>query len=231
MATVGLIGGLGPESTIDYYQQLIERYRARAGEGHAPSLVIVSADLPRMVHLVRNDRRAEIVEYLAGELGRLSRAGAEFAAVAANTPHLVFDDLRRVSPLPLISIVEAAGRAAVAAGLRRLALFGTRFTMQGRFYPEVFERLGVALVIPAPAEQDFLHESYMGELLVGNVREETRAEMVAIARRMRDRDRIEGVILGGTELSLILRAQDLPEMAVLDTTRIHVEEIVSAMLS
>lgn len=231
MKTAGIIGGLGPESTLDYYRRLIDCYRARAGEDRAPSLVIDSVDLPRVVGMVRGDRRAELVEYLAGELGRLSRAGADFAVLAANTPHLVFDDLQRVSPLPLISIVEAAGRATAARGLARVGLFGTRFTMQGRFYPEVFERLGIALVMPAPAEQDYLHDIYMGELLGGTVKAETRAELVTIARRMTDRDRIEGVILGGTELSLILSAEDLPEIAVLDTAQIHVDEIVTALLA
>jgi aspartate racemase len=229
--TAGIIGGLGPESTLDYYRRLIDCYRARAGEDHAPSLVIDSVDLPKVVELVRGDRRAELVVYLAAEIGRLARAGADFAVVAANTPHLVFDDLQRISPLPLISIVEATGRAAAARGLSRLGLFGTRFTMHGRFYPEVFERLGIALVMPAAAEQDYVHDIYMGELVRGTVRDETRGELVAIARRMKSRDGIEGLVLGGTELSLILSAGDLPEMAVLDTAQIHVEEIVTALLA
>ena len=231
MKTAGLIGGLGPESTIEYYRRLIASYRARAGEDHAPALVITSADLPKIVALVQADRRAELVEELAAELGRLARAGADFAALTANTPHLVFDALRRVSPLPLISIVEATARAAAGRGMTRLALFGTAFTLQARFYPEVFEPLGIALVIPSPEERDFLHHIYMGELLKGVVTPQTRAGLVAIARRIQTRDRIEGVILGGTELSLILGPEDLPGLALLDTTQIHVEEIVSAMLA
>jgi len=231
MKTAGLIGGLGPESTIEYYRRLIARFRERAGEAHAPAVVITSADLPEIVRLVQGDRRAELVEALAAEVGRLERAGADFAALTANTPHLVFDALKAISPLPLISIVEATARAAAGRGLGRLALFGTGFTMQARFYPEVFERAGIALVIPSPEERDFLHHVYMGELLKGIVTNEARAELVAIARRMQARDHVEGVILGGTELSLILAPADLPELAVLDTTQIHVEEIVEALLA
>src|SRR5882762_1024563 len=96
-----------------------------------------SIDLKKMLDLIAADKLPEVTEYLTGELRRIAQAGADFGALAANTPHIVFDDLRRQSPIPLVSIVEVTCQAARAQGVKRVGLFGTRFTMQGRFYPDV----------------------------------------------------------------------------------------------
>src|SRR5271156_7217419 len=107
MKTVGIIGGIGPESTIDYYRLIIAVYGERRPDGSAPSIVINSIDLQKLRLMFEGNEHAAIVDYLTAELRRLSAAGAHFAAIAANTPHLVFDELRKQSPIPLISIVEA----------------------------------------------------------------------------------------------------------------------------
>ena len=231
MKIAGLIGGLGPESTIDYYGRIIARYRERApGRGY-PQFLVNSVDLDRVVELVTSGDRAALTDYLFAEIDRLQRAGADFVALTANTPHLVFDALRERATVPMISIVEAAGEAAREMGLARLGLFGTRFTMQADFYPEVLGRCGIALVTPAPADQDRIHHVYMKELLVGDFRPESRAELLAIGARMKREDGIQGLILGGTELPLILTDPAPLGIPFLDTTRIHVERIVDAVLS
>lgn len=230
MKTVGIIGGIGPESTIEYYRFLIAAYRLRVPDGSYPSILLNSIDMTRMLRLIENERDAA-AEYLSGEVLKLAKAGADFAVLASNTPHLVFDTLRGRSPIPMISIVESACQAAVGLGLKRVGLFGTRFTMQGGFYASVLSKRGLALILPAPEEQAYIHDKYMTELVKGVILPETRDRLLAIARRLREQQQVEGIILGGTELPLILRDALVPGCPFLDTTRIHVEAIVAEMLS
>src|SRR5882672_4311887 len=157
MKTVGIIGGIGPESTIEYYRLIIDGYRERQTDGSYPTMIINNIDLSRLLGLVMANKLDEVTDYLVAEIEKLARAGAHFAALASNTPHIVFDEISRRSPLPLISIVESTGDAAHALGMKRVGLFGTRFTMQGRFYPQVFSRAGMDIVTPTADEQDYIH--------------------------------------------------------------------------
>ena len=164
---------------------------------------------------------------LLAEIQKLANAGASVGLLAANTPHIVFDEIQQQSPIPLVSIVEATRDAAQALGLKRLALFGTRFTMQGNFYPNIFSKTDIALLTPHADEQAFIHEKYMGELVKGIILPDTRQRLLAIVDRMRSHEDIDGLILGGTELPLILgdvSGQDIP---FLDTTKIHVQAIAA----
>lgn len=246
MKTVGIIGGIGPESTIEYYRLIIAEYRERQSgtevplvNDHAqdaratsyPSIIINSVDLTKLIHWVTANELGSLADYLIWEIKRLARAGVNFGALASNTPHIVFDELRRRSPIPLISIVESACDAVQALGLKRVALFGTRFTMSGRFYPEVFSRAGLTIVVPEEDEQAYIHEKYMKELLNNIFLPETRQHLLAIVDRLKARDNIEALILGGTELPLILRDPEHNGIPFLDTTRIHVNRIVAELVS
>jgi aspartate racemase len=230
MKTLGIIGGTGPESTIEYYRRLIAAYRQRNAEGHAPSLIINSIDDKKVVALVMANEWGQLADFLVSEIERLARAGVDFALIAANTPHLIFDEVQRRSTIPLLSIVEATCDAAAAANLRRLALFGTRFTMQADFFPKVFSRRQIAIIAPNDAEQAFIHEKYMGELFNGIIRDETREQLFEIAAVMKQRENVDGLILGGTELSLIIREPTAAGLSVLDTTQIHVKAAVARLL-
>ncbi len=207
MKTVGIIGGIGPESTIEYYRFIIDGYRGHKTDGSYPSIIINSIDLTKLIAWMNANELDNAAEYLAHEIDRLARAGADFGALASNTPHIVFDKIRARSPIPLISIVESTCDQARKLGLKRVGLFGTRFTMQARFYPEVFERAGIGLIVPDKTEQEFIHEKYMNELLKNIFLPETREALLAIVDRMKNRNGIEALILGGTELPLILRAR------------------------
>src|SRR6059036_2231014 len=131
MKTLGIVGGLGPESTVDYYQRIIALYRERQPDGSYPQFIIISVDLKKGLDFMAANNLTGMADYLLEGIGKLARAGANFGLISANTPHIVFDDLLPRSPIPLISIVECACAAAKARKLKRLALFGTRFTMQG----------------------------------------------------------------------------------------------------
>lgn len=227
MASVGIVGGLGPESTIDYYRRILEAWQ-REDPSTSPSIVIDSLDVQLALRLVATDRVA-LTEYLLASLRRLGGAGVDFIAMTANTPHIVFDDLAARSPVPMVSIVEVCADEVRRRGLRRLALLGTRFTMEGPFYPDVFARSRIAVIPPNDADRDWIHKRYVGELLKGDFREETRAEFVSLVDRMRRNDDIDGVILGGTELPLLLSAPEIAGVPALDTTALHVAAIVKRL--
>jgi aspartate racemase len=231
MKTAGIIGGIGPESTIDYYRQIIAAYRQQTGDNSYPGLLINSINMTKMLDYIGRNELAEVSEYLLGEVGKLAQAGADFGALASNTPHIVFDVLWQRSPIPLISIVETACEAAKAKGLKRVGLFGTRFTMQGHFYGDVFNRAGIQLATPAPDEQTYIHDKYMGELVNGILLPETRQGLLQIVTRLKDEEGIDGLVLGGTELPLILTGESYQGIPFLDTTRIHVAQIVAEILS
>ena len=226
-----MIGGLGPESTLDYYQRIIALYRERMTEGHYPGFVIVNVDLRKGLDFMEANDLSGMADYLLEGIGKLGRAGADFGIISANTPHIVFDEVAAKSPIPLISIVEATCAAAKARNLKRLALFGTRYTMQANFYQKVFSRDDIELLVPDGKDQDYLHGKYFSELVVGKFLPETRAGLLSIVDRMKATSDIEGVILAGTELPLILRDAHHNGIPFLDTTKIHVEAAVVKMLS
>jgi len=227
---LGLIGGTGPESTIEYYRLLIAKYRELA-DGNSPPLIINSVNIKVLLEWMTAGELPRVADYLVAEIEKLRQAGADFGALTANTPHIVFDELQERSALPLISMVEATRDHIQKLGLKTVALFGTRFTMQGSFYPEVFARTGIKLVTPNDEEQDYIHEIYLGELLKDVFLPETQTKLLAIADDMKVRDGIEAVILGGTELPLLLRDEAHNGLPLLDTTRIHVDRLIAEMLS
>jgi aspartate racemase len=231
MKTVGIIGGIGPESTIAYYRSIISSYRQLRPDGSAPAILIISLDVTKLLDFMDTNRLNEVTDYLLAGLQKLARAGADFGSIAANTPHIVFDDVQARSPLPLISIVEATCVEAKKRGIDRVGLLGTRFTMQASFYPDVFSRQGVAVVMPDEEEQAYIHEKYVGELLRDTFLSETRERLLEIIHRMKEQEQIQGAILGGTELSLLLREETAWGIPLLDTTKIHVQAVVEGLLS
>ena len=231
MKTVGIIGGIGPESTIEYYRSIVRLYRERKPDGSYPSVIINSIDLQKMLSLIESKEFAKATEYLVDEVRKLARAGADFGVLADGTPHIIFDEISRQSPIPLLSIVETTCEEAKALAVKRVGLFGTRFTMQGRFFPEIFSREGISLVVPGEEEQEYIHDVYFGELVKGIFLPETREQLLAIVNRMKTHADIEGLILGGTELSLILPDSTATGIPFLDATQIHVKAIVAQLLS
>jgi aspartate racemase len=229
MKALGLIGGTGPESTIEYYRLLIAAYREQQ-DGNYPRIIINSVNLKMLLAFMNANKLEEFTQELTGAVDGLARAGADFAAFTANTPHIVFDEVQRRSRIPLISIVEAACERVQTLGLKKVGLIGTRFTMQGKFYPEVFSRAGITLVTPNDEEQNYIHEKYMNELLNNIFLPETRERLLSIADELKRRHGIEGLILGGTELPLLLRDEVQNGIRLLNTTKIHVARLVAELI-
>jgi aspartate racemase len=184
--TVGIVGGIGPEATIDYYRMLLAAFKERGVD----------------------DYRSVLIN-----------------SIAANTAHIVFDEIQALSTIPLVSIVVAACDAAKEMNLHRVGLLGTKFTMQGTFFPEHFDKHGIEIVVPDAADMEYVHTKYLGELVPGVFLDETRAGIIAVLDRLRQKQKIDGVILAGTELPLLLRGVEY-DLPLLDTARIHIDAVV-----
>jgi aspartate racemase len=230
MKTLGLIGGTGPESTIDYYRQLIAGYRARM-DGASPSIIINSVDLKLLLAWMAASELSKVADYLSHEIETLEKAGADFAALTANTAHIVFDQLRERTSLPLVSIVEAACQKVQALGMKSVGLIGTRYTMEASFYVEVFSRSLITLVTPNQTEQAYIHDKYLNELLKDSFLPTTGSGILSIVDSLRERDGVEAVILAGTELPLLLRDESHNGIPLLDTTRIHVDALLDQLVA
>ena len=231
MKTLGIVGGLGPESTIEYYRFVLDGYRARVTDGSAPHLIIDSLDVNRGIAMLDANDLVSLANYLSASIERLARAGAEIALIAANTPHLVFDEVARQAPIPMLSIVQATCDRAGWLGFKRLGLLGTGFTMGAKFYLEVFGRAGIELAVPNESERSVIHQIYIEELLKNTFSPESRAAIIDIIERLRRETGIAAVILAGTELPLLLRGAEPAGLTFLDTTLIHVAAAVEAIMT
>lgn len=227
---LGIVGGTGPESTIDYYRSIITGWQQRTADGSYPRLIINSVEAGRVFRLLGESDYSAVAGDMAAAVIQLAEAGAGAALLASNASHLAFDKIAARSPIPLIHIVDAARDAAAARGHHRLGIFGTRFVMEAPMYPERFASGGMTILAPQPDERAYIHEKYFGELVRGQFRDETRQGLVEIVDRMRDRDAIDGLILGGTELALTLTEPSYANVPILDTAKVHAEAAVDWLL-
>lgn len=225
MKQIGIIGGLGPESTIDYYKSLIKAFRMD-GSLAAPEIIIYSVDLEEVLTLVSRQEWSSLIYLLVAKIKALHRAGADFAVISANTPHIVFEEVQAKSPIPLLSIVTATLNQTKELGLGKVGLLGTKFTMQSNFYAPQFSTHGISVVVPAVIDQDYIHDKLMTEIELGIIADETRKGLLAVIERLIVTEKIDGVILGCTELPLILDASEFG-IPFLNTTAIHVEGVVA----
>jgi len=225
MKKIGLLAGIGPESTLDYYKRIIAAFRRIRGGFHTPEIIIYSADMGEALSILDAEDWGKLTDWVVSRIYALHAAGAEFAAIASNTPHAVINEVRARSPLPLISIVEETLGRVVSMGLKRPGLLGTRFAMRHGFYQRVFDNAGISVVIPEEPEQDLIHNRLFTEIELGIIKDSTRSEFLSIVEDMIDGHAIDCIILGCTELPLIL---DKDEFGIpfLDTTGIHVDGIV-----
>jgi len=228
MKPIGLIGGMTPESTRAYYDLLIHHARQPGGDPlRNPVILIYSLNLSELVAIQRRGDRVGVGIYLAERLERLRLAGAELGALTANTPHTYLDEIGPRTSLPLVSIVSATRDAAAVRRLRRPLLLGTRTTVESEMYPQALAEAGIGTVIPDEGERQFLEHTIYNELAIGRVTPELRRRYLEICMRHIELDRIDSVILGCTELPLVIAPDELP-IAVLDTTVIHVDAILAA---
>jgi len=221
---IGMIGGIGPESTVDYYQRLIKLYQKNISGDEYPEIIINSVNMTALLKLVLDKEWDGLINMLVEAVRTLYNAGADIAFIASNTPHIVFEQVWRVSPIPLVSIVEAARMEAEKQGLKKVGLLGTLFTMQSRYYQTEFERSGIAVAAPNETEQQYIQQKLFSEIERGIFLEDTRNGLLLIVKRLITDELVDGVILGCTELPLILTKGEYGS-PFLNTTEIHVQRV------
>jgi aspartate racemase len=226
MGKIGLLGGIGPASSIEYYRLVIKGFQQKFNTKHYPEIIINSIDMTRMLDYVFNNQLDELASFLALEIKRLENAGVDFVAMASNTPHIVFDEIQQMVQVKMVSIVKETIQKIILRGLKKVLLFGTKSTMSAGFYQKEAADKGIEIVIPPEKEQNYIHDKYMGELVFNKILPETKKGLMKIVGEIHQKDPLEGLILGGTELPLILYQDDFKYLEVFDTTRIHVEGIL-----
>jgi aspartate racemase len=219
---LGLIGGLGPEATTHYYRALLAAHKAAE---RTPRMLIAHADVDRARGLVEANDLDGLARYLAGFVAQMAAGGAEMTAMVAITPHICVPQFLPLSPLPLIDMVEEVANAVRAKGLKRVALLGTRFTIESR----MFGRLaGVEIVMPKPDEVDFIHNAYL-DIVYERVSPEKVAGLRAMAHTLIKRDGAETVLLAGTDLLSVFDPSSL-DFPAIDCAGVHVEAIMRQLL-
>lgn len=229
MKKLGLVGGMGPESTIPYYHDIVYGVQEALGKSLFPELSIESVNVFEVLRLCREKKYDELTEYLIEAINNLAKSGADFAALSANTPHIVFDKLKEQSPIPLISIVEATCKEAKQRGLKKIGLLGTIFTMTGEFFKAPFVKNGIQVITPSEKEMELINDKISTELELGIVKEETLFSFQKIISRMKDEEGIEAIVLGCTELPLLLN-DEVCSVPCLDTMQIHISSIIKTIL-
>ena len=229
MKTIGIIGGLGPESTVDYYKEIIAAFNAKYVEMAYPEIIIYSANLNELMKFVETKNWSRLSEWLLKKISSIHRAGAEFAVIASNTPHIVFDEIKSKSPISLLSIIEETCNKAQEMDLKNIGLMGTKLTMEADFYKKPFISKGISVAVPSEEEQQLIHHKLFSEIELGIFKDSTREELLAIAKRMVDEEGIDALILGCTELPLIL-TESKYGIPFLNTTAIHCESIIKHCL-
>lgn len=220
---LGLVGGLGVGATIHYYRELVKAHQAR---GCVPQLLIAHADLRRVLEYIQTGDLLTLAQYLGELIDRLRASGAQVAAISAVTPHACAVHLAAISPLPLVNLLDFVAEEIRAKGLQRVALFGTRFTIE----TGLFGQLGtLESVLPTPNEVEFIHDIYLQVAHAGTGSDEQRKGLAAIARVLCERDRAEAIVLAGTELSLLFNESntDFPNV---DCSRIHINAIMRCLV-
>ena len=227
---LGIVGGVGPESTLDYYRRLVDGFHARHGVDDHPAMLINSlASGPLIKALVAGDFEP-VERAVKTAIEQLAAGGAGLAIIASVATHSVFEAVAPNAPLPMLSIVDATRRVAASQNLRRPALFAPRVTTEGAFFSRSFEQAGIELLRPAEPELAWINEIYLGELVRGIFREDTRARLIEILAELQRSSGADSVILGGTELSIILPEPTYLGLPVLNAAAIHVEAALDWLL-
>lgn len=229
MKKLGLVGGMGPESTIPYYHDIVYGVQDKVGKNFFPNLTIESVNVFDVLRLCSEEKYDELTDYLMRAIINLINSGADFIALSANTPHIVFDRLKEHSTVPLISIIEATRDEAIRLNKNKLGLFGTIFTMKGDFFKSPFVNSNIEIIIPTEEEMEFINHKISSELELGIVKEETLIGFQKIIERMKRDSGIEAIILGCTELPLLLNDEVSP-VPCLDTMKIHINPLVEMIV-
>jgi aspartate racemase len=217
--TIGIIGGMSPESTVTYYQRIVHRHQQEFNNHDYPRIVIASVSFQKYVKWQHEEAWQRISEELNGEFQAVASAGADFALLATNTMHKVLPQIQ--SPIPVFSILDAVSYFARLRGIKRIGLTGTRFTMRDGFYAKELEKRGLSVVLPEETEQEVIHNIIYKELIFGRIIQASVSKFIEIAQQLLEGG-AEAILLGCTELELLIRDNTV-QLNFIDSTKIHAD--------
>jgi len=218
---IGILGGMSPESTIAYYEHITRTYTERFGDYGYPEIIIYSVSFQPYVDWPQQERWDLVANGLSEAAQRLEAAGADFIVVATNTMHLVFEEIQACVQVPMLSLLDAVGEAILAGGMKKVGLLGTQYTMEKTFYQDALGRRGITVLVPDGKDRQYVNAVIYNELVAGQIRDESRAGLIAVIRRLAERG-ATGIILGCTEIPMLVTETDAG-MPLFDTTAIHAE--------
>ncbi len=230
MKTLGLIGGISWLSTVEYYRYINEGVNARLGGLNNAKCILHTLNMADVAEINKREDWEAALALLGGAAVNLKRSGAEGLVICANTMHVIADRIEQRAEMPVIHIVDATASSIRSQGIERVALLGTKYTMELAFFKDRLAWHGVTAVIPSDAERAFIHESIFSELAKNIIRPETRDRYLAIIDRMSKQDGARGAILGCTEIPLLIKQSDTP-IPVFDTTALHAAAAVEFALA
>jgi len=223
---IGILGGISYESTVKYYELIHRKYYEKKRDYNYPEIVIFSLDFQKFTNFENENNKRMYIKYILEGINSLEKAGAEFVLMAANSPHAVFEELEILSNIPLLSIVKVTAEKAKQEGMKKLLLLGIKFTMQSSFYQDACKKLGIEVIVPTEDEQNDINRIIFDELVIGIFKNESKNKLLEIIGNYE----VDGVILGCTELPLILKQKDT-DVKLLDTLEIHAEAALNYSLS
>jgi len=218
MKKIGILGGMSYESTIRYYDSILQMYYDNYSDYNYPEILIYSLNFQKVIDYELGNDTPKYIDYLMSGINSLQNGGADFIIMAANSPHAVYDELTQKAEIPILSIVQATAEKAFKMKLNKLLLIGIKFTMQSSFYQRIFENSNLQVLTPVDFEQDLIDKIIFEELVIGKFKNESKQKLLKIIHNYK----VDGVILGCTELPLILHKNDT-SIKLLDTIEIHVE--------
>lgn len=225
MKTIGLIGGMSWESSLEYYRIINEKIKQELGGLHSAKCVMVSVDFHEIELLQHNNQWDELTKIMINAVGDLERANADMVLICTNTMHKMADDIEKNCSIPLIHIADQTGKAIIKKGLKKVALLGTKFTMELDFYKgRLIENFGIDVIIPTEEDRGFVHNVIYNELVVGECKKSSKDRFIKIIKSL-ELQGAQGVILGCTEIPLLINQDDV-DITVFDTTLIHAESAV-----
>lgn len=229
MKKVGIVGGLGPASTIDYYKDIIDIYRNEYGDDHYPEIVIDSINMNQIINGISSQDYDSVVAYLLKSISNLEKAGATFAAIASNTPHIVWDRIVNKVSIPLISIIDATCDYIAHNNYKKVLIFVTKFTMKNGLYNNALSNRDIDWILPNEEDIEILGNLIYPNLENGIVIEEDKKKMISIAEKYISRFHADSLLLGCTEIPLMIKPNDV-SVPVINTTEIHIQRICDAIM-
>jgi len=215
---IGILGGISHQSTAKYYELIHTKYYERYKDHYYPEIAIFSFNFQKFTDYENSGDMQDYIGYILSGVCSLENAGVDFILMAANSPHAVFDEVEKKSEVPVISIAETAAQKAAQDGLGKLLLMGIKFTMQASFYKDICKKYNIDVIVPDEEEQNEINRIIFEELVPGIFKEKSKQKLLGITRNYE----VDGVILGCTELPLILKQED-SDIPLLDTMGLHVE--------